>query len=336
MTRRLAYLMLCGSIAGLGAACATKSFVQERLEATETKLTGQMAATETSLNKRADLNETKLRQTADQTEESRRALDAANERLKGLDARVGEVNTKVGEVSTLASSANTRADQTVVATHDAATRLSQRLADRNKYRLVETKSVYFDSDQTAIGTQHVSDLDSVAKALTGDPNAILELQGFADPRGSDRYNRDLARERVESVMRYLVQRHGVELRQLQALAMGKVTLGAGEKPSAQTLAVARRVDMRLLTPWSSWEDAQAPLDPVRTAPTSVVNPATQASEIGSALPAQALPLEPSEIVRGDRAGRSRVLELLRDDGPARSRLPEFLKDITPKDLGGED
>ena len=319
MTRRLASLMLCGSIAGLGAACATKSFVHERLEATESKLTGQMAATETTLTKRADLHETKLRQTADQSEESRRALDAAldaaNDRLKGLD-------TRVGEVSSLASTANTRADQTAVATHDAATRLTQRLADRNKYRLVETKSVYFDSDQTVIGSQHVNDLDHVAKALTGDPNAILELQGFADPRGSDRYNRDLARDRVEAVMRYLVQRHGIELRQLHAISMGKVALGAGEKPSAQTLAAARRVDIRLLTPWSSWEDAHAPVEPVRPAPRSADNPETPTSETGAALPAQALPLEPAEVTRGN--------------GPARSRLPEFLRNITPKDLGGED
>jgi outer membrane protein OmpA-like peptidoglycan-associated protein len=66
-------------------------------------------------------------------------------------------------------------------------------------------------------------------------HAILELQGFADLRGSDRYNRELARERVEVVMRYLVQRHGIELRQLRAISVGKVALDAGEKASPEAL-----------------------------------------------------------------------------------------------------
>jgi hypothetical protein len=38
-----------------------------------------------------------------------------------------------------------------------------------------------------------------------DPSATFELQGFADSRGSDRYNRELARDRVEAMMRYRVQ-----------------------------------------------------------------------------------------------------------------------------------
>jgi hypothetical protein len=101
------------------------------------------------------------------------------------------------------------------------------------------------------------------------------------------------------VMRHLVQRHGVELRQLRALAMGPVATAAGEKASAEALARARRVDMRLLTPWSSWEDAQTSRGDERPEP--------------SALP---------EAAAGG-------------DVPARRRLPEPLQDISPQDLGGE-
>jgi hypothetical protein len=138
----------------------------------------------------------------------------------------------------------------------------------------------------------------VARALAADPNAILELQGFADAQGSDRFNRELARERVETVMRQLVQRHGIELRQLRALAMGKVAIPAGEKANSEALARARRVDMRLLTPWSSWEDAQTA--------------GTASQPEPAALPAAA-----------------------GDDATARQRLPEFLRDVTPEDLGAK-
>jgi outer membrane protein OmpA-like peptidoglycan-associated protein len=315
MTRRLASLILCGGVAVLGSACATKSFVQKQVSATESKLTQQMTATETNLTERAALQETKLRETADRAAESRQAIDAGDQRLNGLDLRMGEVGA-------LASGAKTRADLATAAAHDAEARLSQRLASRNKYRLLDTKFVYFDSGQTEIRRQDVNELEDVAKALTADPNAILELQGFADSRGSDRYNRELARERVETVMRYLVQRHGIELRQLRAISMGKVALGAGEKAGPEALAGARRVDVRLLAPWSSWEDAQTQIDQAAPERTATVIPGLPGPATISALPVQAEPMQPPQAAPVD--------------APAQGRLLEFLKTITSKDLGGEE
>jgi len=64
MTRRLVSSILCGGVAMLGAACATKDFVREEVGATERKLTGQMTAAETS-------QEAKLRETADRVGENR-------------------------------------------------------------------------------------------------------------------------------------------------------------------------------------------------------------------------------------------------------------------------
>jgi outer membrane protein OmpA-like peptidoglycan-associated protein len=295
MTRRLASLILCGGVAVLGSACATKSFVQKQVSATESKLTQQMTATETNLTARAG--------------ESRQAIDVADQRLNGLDLRVGEVGAR-------ASSAEIRADLATGVARDAEARLSQRLASRNRHRLLATKFIYFESGQTEVRSQDVNELEDVAKALTADPNAILELQGFADSRGSDQYNRELARERVEAVMRYFVQRHGIELRQLRAIAMGKVALGAGEKASPEAFARARRVDIRLLAPWSSWEDAQSQIDPTAPEQTVTVIPAPR----GPATISQAAPMPQAVGI----------------DAPARGRLPEFLKTITPKDLGGEE
>ncbi len=303
MTRRLASLILCGGVAVLGSACATKSFVQKQVSETESKFTQQMTATET-----------KLRETADRTGESRQAIDVADQRLNGLDLRMSEVGAR-------ASSAENRADQATGAARDVEARLSQRVASRNRYRLLDTKSVYFDSARIEIRSQDVNELDDVAKALTADPNAVLELQGFADSRGTDRYNRELARERVEAVTRYLMQRHGIELRQLRAISMGTETLGAGEKASPEALARARRVDIRLFAPWSSWEDAQSQNAPTAPEQTVTVTPAPRGPSTISALPAQTEPMEPPQAAP--------------IDAPAQGRLLEFLKTITPKDLGEE-
>ena len=145
----------------------------------------------------------------------------------------------------------------------------------------------------------------MAKALTADPNAVVELQGFADVRGSDRYNRELARERVEAVMRYLVQQHGIELRQARAISMGKVALPAGEKPSGEVLAQARRVDIRLLTPWSSWEDTVGQADSTAPEENAAASPEPLESVTSSVVPVRMPP------------------------------VPEFLDAITPRDLGGK-
>jgi outer membrane protein OmpA-like peptidoglycan-associated protein len=301
MTHRLASLILCGSVAVLGSACATKSFVQKQVSATESKLTQQMTATET-----------KLRETSDRAGESRQAIDVADQRLNGLDMRVGAVSAR-------ASGAETRADLATGTARDVEARLSQRLASRNRYRLLDTKFVYFDSGQAEIRSQDINELEDVAKALTADPNAMLELQGFADLRGSDRYNLVLARERVEAVMRYLVQRHGIELRQLRAISMGTVTPDAGEKASPQALARARRVDIRLLAPWSSWEDDLSQNEPTAPEQTATIIPAPREPATISALPVPAEPMQEPQAARIDT--------------PARGRLLEFLKTITPKDLG---
>ena len=194
-----------------------------------------------------------------------------------------------------------RADQATAATRDVEARLSQRLAGRNRYRLLETRAVYFASGRTELRSQDAGELDEAAKAVMADPNAILELQGFADSRGSDRYNRELARDRAEAVMRYLVQRHGIELRQVRYIAMGKVEPVAGEKPTAETLAKARRVDLRVFAPWSSWEDS-----------------------VG-----QASPTAPEQTAAPEPRGPSTISAL-----PARGELAEFLKTLTPTDLGG--
>jgi outer membrane protein OmpA-like peptidoglycan-associated protein len=237
------------------AGCATKGFVRDQVRATDAKLTREVES-----------QESKLRETADQAAASRQAIDAADRRLQGLDARVGQLDTAANDAQAradlAAKDALLAAKDALLAgkdTRDAEARLSQRIADRNKYRLVETRFVYFDSGRADILASGVGDLEAVAKTLQADTNAIAELQGFADPRGSDRYNDELARDRVEAVIRQLVRR-GIELRQIRSVAMGKVALTPGEKPTSETLANARRVEIRLITPWSSWEDTQTGID----------------------------------------------------------------------------
>jgi outer membrane protein OmpA-like peptidoglycan-associated protein len=232
MNRQFAAIALCGGVAVLASACATKGFVREQLGTTETRIT-----------QRVDTTDTRLKETSDKTQANAQAIDAAGQRIQSLDGRVTEVGT-------LASDAKKDAAAVATAQRDSEAAFNQRFGNRNKYSMVETKLVYFDFNKSDIRDEGMSELDEIAKALKADPNAVLELQGFADQRGTDRYNYQLTRDRVDSVMRYLVQRHGIDLRRLYAVGMGKATLAAGEKGNKETFAKSRRVELRLLAPQS--------------------------------------------------------------------------------------
>ncbi len=242
MKRAMVFLILCGATAALVSGCATKKFVRE-----------QVGATEGRLGQRVDTQQSELRQTAERTGANAQALEAAGQRLQGVDSRLQDVDSRVQgvdsrvtEVSALAKDAKRDAG----AAGEAAREADRRFANRNKLSTLETKSVFFDFAKADVRDEGMAELDEIAKALKADPNTVLELQGFADSRGSDVYNFRLTRERVESVIRYLVQRHGIELRRIYAVGMGKAPQEPGAKADREALSKARRVDMVLLAPQS--------------------------------------------------------------------------------------
>ena len=97
----------------------------------------------------------------------------------------------------LASEAKKDAASVAQAQKESESVFNQRFANRNKYAAVDTKSVFFDFNKADLKDDGINELREVAKALKADPNAVLELQGFADARGTDRYNYQLTRERVD-------------------------------------------------------------------------------------------------------------------------------------------
>ena len=234
MKRAMVVLMVYGATAALVSGCATKKFVRE-----------QVGATENRLGQRVETQETALKQTSDRTGATAQALEAANQRLQTVDSRVQGVDSRVTEVSALA----TEAQRDARAAGDAVRETDRRFANRNKLATLETKSVYFDFGKADVRDQAMAELEDVAKALKADPNAVVELQGFADSRGSDLYNYRLTRERVEAVTRYLVQQ-GIELRRIHAVGMGKAPVENGGKADREALAKSRRVDIVLLAPQS--------------------------------------------------------------------------------------
>jgi len=236
MKRHAVAVILCGGMAVLTSACATKAFVREQVTATETRLV-----------QRADDQDTRLRETSDRTAANAQGITSNTQAIAANAQSIEATGQRVQEVGAVASDAKKGVDSVAEVVRETDTRLSRQIVNRNKYSALETKSVYFASGKSELRDEAITELKEVAAALAADPNAVVELQGFADPRGSESYNYRLTRDRVDAVVRHLVQRYGVELRRIHAVGMGKVTPAASQA-TKDAYAKSRRVDIRLLAP----------------------------------------------------------------------------------------
>jgi outer membrane protein OmpA-like peptidoglycan-associated protein len=188
---------------------------------------------------------------------AQRSLEETRGQVQALGDQVGQVNgtateaaTQAREASTLARDARKTADDALAMAREVDGRLDQRWKNRSQYGVLETTSIYFDFNRADLKDEGITALVDVAKALRSDPNAIVELIGYTDQRGDDRYNVRLSQERVGAVVRHLVQKHGIDVRRIHAVGLGKSgTAAAGNgKAARDEMAKNRRVEIKLLAP----------------------------------------------------------------------------------------
>lgn len=235
-----ATLLLIGGVTLLSFGCATKGYVREQLSPTQARLaeTGQ----------RVDGHEAKLRDTTAQIDASRQRADGFDSRLSETGAAVGRAAAQADEASNLARDAKKSSESTAEAVRDVDSRLTARIANRNRFTALDTRSIFFEFGRSDIKDDGMTALVEVVKALKEDPNAILEISGHTDAVGAERANLQLSRDRVDSVVRYLIQQ-GVELRRVHTVGLGKA-VPVADNNTREGRAKNRRVDVRLLSPQS--------------------------------------------------------------------------------------
>lgn len=86
--------------------------------------------------------------------------------------------------------------------------------------------VTFQTGSADLTSESVAVMAKVAQALQSDRLAgfAFQVEGHADPRGSDELNQRLSLARAESVMRHLVAEHGVLQDRLSAVGKGSSEL----------------------------------------------------------------------------------------------------------------
>jgi outer membrane protein OmpA-like peptidoglycan-associated protein len=150
-----------------------------------------------------------------------------------------EIESAKSYTDTRVAEARARADQA----WDKAS-LAERLGS-NQYSEVATHQVQFAFDDFRLDMPAQGMLDQLAAQLTAHPHYGLEVRGYADAIGTDRYNYKLGRERADEVYRYLVIRHNVPTNRVATISFGEESPIA-DNESDEGRAQNRRVQVRVL------------------------------------------------------------------------------------------
>jgi len=228
MERTMTFLGVSVGFVLLLSGCATKGFVRE-----------QTTTAESRLSQKIDQQGQGLARTEAALHETGGQVQVIRQRIEGLD-------TRVNEVTGLAREARENSDKVASSVQDTESRLNKKFQERNRYRVLETKTIHFDFGKSELKDEAITFLLEVAQVLKEDPNAIIELEGHTDTIGTDEYNLQLSRARVDSVMRHLVQKHGIKLRRLYAVGHGKA-VPAADNSTKEGREKNRRVTIKILT-----------------------------------------------------------------------------------------
>lgn len=223
MSRRfITATLLALSVMFFGQACATKKFVRKTIDERVAPLEGRTAELEESV---------------------RRNSSAIKEVDDRLSRRIDTVSVKAEEAEKKATEADRKAveaDRKAVAVR---TDLVEATRELDTFTVVRTEKVYFKTGRFELSADEKLKLDSIASYVKGRKGTRIEIAGFADRRGGERYNIKLTDNRANEVKLYLFRAHGIDLYRITYIGAGKID---DEARTKEELQENRRVEVRVL------------------------------------------------------------------------------------------
>ena len=234
-------------LAGFSSGCiASRKFVRNEVKTSSDALTAQIDATNGQ-----------VKETQDAVNQVNTRVSAVDQRVTTVDQRVTTVSGKVDDVDTRTttntqgvatlrtdvSGVNTKVDTT----NRNLTSLDEKFQKRNNYTVASTKTVLFKFNSASLNKDHMPQLDEIATAVMGNPDAILVLEGHTDNTGDKDYNVKLGERRVEAVKRYLAIEKGVPVYKIEEISFGAAKPIA-PNDSRKDREMNRAVTLSILTP----------------------------------------------------------------------------------------
>ena len=165
--------------------------------------------------------------------------------LRATMSQVDAADAKAMAAGQKARDAGVAADKAFASVGDVERRLGSRLENVENYRRVRVLQVGFKPNQTEMDAAGREQLDALATDINGSKGYVLEVQGFADPRGSQQANLELSRQRASAVVRYLSEKHEVPLFRMRTLGMGTANAVKDENGKLSN-EKSRRVEIHVL------------------------------------------------------------------------------------------
>ena len=218
--------VLLASVSMVTAGCvATRDWVQQTLGQRASEIDQRVSTVDTERRQDAARLETSVRQGA--------------QRLEGVEVSVREGSQRLESVGQEASAANKAALDARLKADEVDGRLTRLWDRRNVRNLSDSVTVQFGFNRADLDDAAQTALVALVREMQQNPKLLVELEGYADPKGARDYNVQLSQRRVETVRRYLVQ-NGIELSRINSIGLGPI---ADPKTSD---ASKRRVTVKVL------------------------------------------------------------------------------------------
>ena len=236
MVHRFAVVILLAFAGMAGAGClATRNFVRENQQQTETKIGQDLGRLEGRVGETRGVADEASKRAADATQLAGQAGATAEEATQ----TAGRAVNRAEEGVALAAQAQAKADQTD-------TRLTRLWTNRNRRSVVDTLVITFGFDKWELDDRGETSLLDVVRQLTDNPNITVDIEGYTDSTGPTTYNLELSRRRAEAVRRFLVEK-GIDLHRVQTIGLGAVRPVAANN-TKQGRDQNRRVAIKIVMP----------------------------------------------------------------------------------------
>jgi outer membrane protein OmpA-like peptidoglycan-associated protein len=199
----------------------------------------------------AEMRNTEAKQAQDISAMQRQLQDELKSANRAtLDAQTADdiaasADRVAGDADQRAEAAQGNAQRSLSQIDTVAENIENRIGSLDKYKTADEITVTFNFNSDALNREDMNQLDKLASTLCkANTGYLVELKGFTDNIGTEKYNLGLSDRRVESVLRYLVNRD-VPLYRISLVGLGK------EEPVANNRTAGgreqnRRVEVRVL------------------------------------------------------------------------------------------
>lgn len=166
-----------------------------------------------------------------------------------LDSRAEQMETKQGQLEQTevqteqqVSEAKTEAGKA----NEGVANVNQRVNNLDNYLEVETATVYFELNSSALSDEAKEGLDQLAQQVLAQKAYRIAVAGFADTTGNAFYNQILSGERANAVMHYLEEHGNVPIYRIVTPAGMGTSHEAAPNSTSEGRKLNRRVEVKVL------------------------------------------------------------------------------------------